>query len=77
MLPRCSSLSSPSRNSAVRFVIPGAADRENGGWTVLNGFMRNFNGTKDLIGLLARLKLLLQTRSVMEVHRLDIFERRD
>ena len=61
----------------MRFVIPGAADRKNGGWRVLNGFMRNFNGTKDLIGVLARLKLLLQTRSVMKVHRLDIFERRD
>ena len=31
------------------------------------------NAIADLIGRFARVKLLLQTRSVVEIHRLDIF----
>lgn len=76
VVPRCSSISSPSRNPAVRFVIPGAADRKGRRWSELNGFMWISIGIKDLIGLFARVKLLLQTRSVMEIHRLDILKTR-
>ena len=72
VLPRWSSISSPSRNSAVRFVIPGAADRESRRWSRLNGFMWNPIGMEDLIGLFTRVKLLLQTRSVMRILRLEI-----
>ena len=53
MLPCWSSIFSPSRKSAMRFVMPGAADPENDGWRVLYGFTQNSNGIKDLIGQLA------------------------
>ena len=60
----------------MRFVIQGAADRKGRRWSDLNGFMGILIGIKDLIGLFARVKLLLQTRSVMEVRRLDILKTR-
>ena len=43
VLARCLPISSPSRNSAVRFGIPGAADSESRSWSNLNGFVVGSN----------------------------------
>lgn len=49
----------------------GAADREDRRRRELNGCMWNLIAMKDLIGPHVRVKLLLQTRSVMKIHRLE------
>ena len=44
VLARCSSISSPSSNSAVRSGIPGAADSRSRNWSNLNGFVVGSKG---------------------------------